>query len=169
MLWKHTPPSCFSVPHSPLFLLRLLKFTSCCTSRFCIRKGAISRAIPTHLFPVCWQRVGAPGDTFAHGATSEPAAWEAARGCLCPVLEGNFRKVKNELLNFTVKKSSLFAPVWFPRWTLAAFLLCWHIPTHCSGVQENIKCPCWRTCPQPTFPPGSVQRPAGVKINTNLQ
>lgn len=150
VLRKHTPPSCFSPP-LPLFLLMLLKVSSCCTCRFCSREGETSPAIPTDSCPV-----SAPGDTSAPGATSEPAAWEAAWGCLCPELEGNFRKVKNELLNFTAEKSSLVAPVWFPRWTLATLLLFWQIPTHCSGIQKNTKCPCWRACPYPTFPPGSV-------------
>lgn len=158
VLWEHTPPSCFS-PHSPLFLLMPVKFTSCCTCRFCSRKGEISPAIPTGFCPVCWDRVGAP----------ELCPWGHIWACslgssvgLCPELEGNFRKVRNELLNFTGKKSSLTAPVWFPRWALAVLVLCWQVPTHCSGIQENIKCPCWRACPQPTFPPGSVQRPAGA-------
>lgn len=103
------------LPSSPLFLLRLLKFTSSWTCRFCTRKEEISTAIPTHFCVLggSWSPRGHP----CHGVTSEPAAWEAAWGCLCPGLEGNFRKVTNELLNFTVKKSSLVAPVWFPRWS----------------------------------------------------
>lgn len=123
------------LPHALLFLLTLMRFTSCCTCRFCNRKGESSHH-HTLLSCVVEQR-WSPRGHLCPGATSEPATCEAAWDCLYPVLGGNFRKVSNELLNFMVKKSSLVAPVWFARWTLAALLVRWQIPTHCSGIHRR--------------------------------
>lgn len=62
---------------------------------------------------------------MSHGDNSEPPAQGAAWGCLPS--EGNFRKVKNESLDFIGVKRFLAAPLQLPRWTLAALLLCWRL------------------------------------------